>query len=223
MPELSCHPRQSVSLADALSRVLDIGVVILGEATLTVADIDLVYVQLQLVVRTPEGSSVPPVRADSDSGPGSGPGYGSPRGIRATGTQPDTGGFIPRGEPVSAPRPVPRTGPATDQVLALPPLAPLTSVPKGPASAGSGAAPPAPSRREQGLAKLVLALLKLLHDLMEHQALRRVEGGSLSPADVEKLGDALMRQTQEIERLQKEFGLRPEDVNLDLGPLGKLF
>ena len=80
-----------------------------------------------------------------------------------------------------------------------------------------------PRRREQGLAKLVLALLKLLHDLMEHQALRRVEGGSLSPADVEKLGDALMRQTQEIERLQKEFGLRPEDVNLDLGPLGKLF
>ena len=98
-----------------------------------------------------------------------------------------------------------RTGPATDQVLAPPPLAPLTSVPECLASAGSGAAPPAPSRREQGLAKLVLALLKLLHDLMEHQALRRVEGGSLSPADVEKLGDALMRQTQEIERLQREF------------------
>ncbi len=202
MPELSCHPRQSVSLADALSRVLDIGVVVLGEATLTVADIDLVYVQLQLVVRTPEGSPVSPVRADSDSGPGCGPGYG---------------------EPASAPRPVPRTGPAPERLLAQPPLAPLTSVPEGPASAGSGAAPPAPSRREQGLAKLVLALLKLLHDLMEHQALRRVEGGSLSPADIERLGDALMRQTQEIERLQKEFGLRPEDVNLDLGPLGKLF
>lgn len=223
MSELSYHPRQSVSLSDALCRVLDTGVVVLGEVTLSVADIDLVCVALQLVVRSPEGSPVSPVRAASDLGPSSGPGYSEPRGICATGTQPDTGGFIPRGELASAPRPVPWPGPAPERLLAQQPPAPLTSSPEGQASAGSGAVPPAPSRREQGLAKLVLVVLKLLHDLMEHQALRRVEGGSLSPADIEKLGDALMRQTQEIERLQKEFDLRPEDVNLDLGPLGKMF
>lgn len=223
MPELSCHPQRSVSLADALCRLLNTGVVVLGEATLSVADIDLVYIALQLVVCTPDCSPAPPVRAVSDSGPSSCPGYGELRGIRATGAQPDTRGFIPRGEPVRDPRPVPWTGPAPERLLAQQPPTHLTSSPEGQASAASGAAPPASCRREQGLAKLVLALLKLLHDLMEHQALRRVEGGSLSPADIEKLGDALMRQTQEIERLQKEFGLRTEDMNLDLGPLGKLF
>ena len=75
---------------------------------------------------------------------------------------------------------------------------------------------------KNGLGQLVLTLVKLLHELLEKQAIRRMEGGSLSDAEIERLGTALMRQSEEIERLRLEFGLTEEDLNLDLGPLGKL-
>lgn len=75
---------------------------------------------------------------------------------------------------------------------------------------------------KNGLGQLVLTLVKLLHELLERQAIRRIDGGSLSEAEIERLGVTLMRQAQEIERLRKEFGLEEEDLNLDLGPLGKL-
>ncbi len=77
-------------------------------------------------------------------------------------------------------------------------------------------------RVKNGLGQLVLTLVKLLHELLERQAIKRIDGGSLSEGDIEKLGLTLMRQTEEIERLMKEFGLEEEDLNLDLGPLGKL-
>ena len=75
---------------------------------------------------------------------------------------------------------------------------------------------------KNGLGQLVLTLVKVLHELLERQAIRRMESGSLSGQQVERLGFALMQQSQEIERLRKEFGLEEEDLNLDLGPLGKL-
>jgi hypothetical protein len=75
---------------------------------------------------------------------------------------------------------------------------------------------------KNGLGQLVLTLVKLLHELLEKQAVRRMEGGSLSDDEIERLGLALMRQSEEIERLRLEFGLTEEDLNLDLGPLGKL-
>jgi hypothetical protein len=75
---------------------------------------------------------------------------------------------------------------------------------------------------KNGLGQLVLTLVRLLHELLERQAIRRVEAGSLSEQQIERLGLTLMRQAQEIERLRKEFGLEEEDLNLDLGPLGKL-
>ncbi|AOJ71133.1 MULTISPECIES: gas vesicle protein K [Burkholderia] len=74
-----------------------------------------------------------------------------------------------------------------------------------------------------GLAKLVLALMKLLHELLERQALRRIEAGSLNDDEIERLGLALMRQAEEIERLAGQFGFTDADLNLDLGPLGRLF
>jgi hypothetical protein len=79
-----------------------------------------------------------------------------------------------------------------------------------------------PDQVKNGLGQLVLALVKLVHELLERQAIRRIEAGSLSDADSERLGVALMRQAQEIDRLRKEFGLEEEDLNLDLGPLGQL-
>ena len=75
---------------------------------------------------------------------------------------------------------------------------------------------------KNGLGQLVLTLVKLLHELLERQAIRRIEAGSLSDQQIERLGLTLMRQAQEIERLRNEFGLEEDDLNLDLGPLGKL-
>ena len=75
---------------------------------------------------------------------------------------------------------------------------------------------------KNGLGKLVLTLVKLLHELLERQAIRRIDSGSLSDAEIDRLGITLMRQGQEIEKLRKEFNLEDEDLNIDLGPLGKL-
>ncbi len=76
---------------------------------------------------------------------------------------------------------------------------------------------------KNGLGQLVLTVVKLLHELLERQAIRRMEACVLTDAEIERLGVTLMMQAQEIERLRKEFGLEEEDLNLDLGPLGKLF
>ncbi len=78
-----------------------------------------------------------------------------------------------------------------------------------------------PDKVKNGLGQLVLTLVKLLHELLERQAIRRIDSGSLTEEQIERLGLTLMRQAQEIERLRKEFGLEEEDLNLDLGPLGK--
>jgi mRNA-degrading endonuclease toxin of MazEF toxin-antitoxin module len=75
---------------------------------------------------------------------------------------------------------------------------------------------------KNGLGQVVLTLVKLLHELLERQAIRRMDSGSLTDAEVERIGLTLMQQAQTIERLRKEFGLEEEDLNLDLGPLGKL-
>jgi hypothetical protein len=80
-----------------------------------------------------------------------------------------------------------------------------------------------PDQVKNGLGALVLTVVKLLHELLERQALRRIDAGSLSDAQIEKLGLTLMRQADEIDRLRKEFGLEESDLNLDLGPLGQLY
>ncbi|PYY00297.1 MAG: gas vesicle protein K [Acidobacteria bacterium] len=76
---------------------------------------------------------------------------------------------------------------------------------------------------EQGLARLVLSLIELLRKLLERQAIRRMEGGSLADSQIEEMGLALMKLEQKIRELADHFGLRPEDLNLDLGPLGHLW
>ena len=75
---------------------------------------------------------------------------------------------------------------------------------------------------EQGLAKLVLTLIELVRRLLEKQAVRRMEGGDLSPAQIEQLGLALMTLEAKMGELKAQFGLTDEDLNLDLGPLGRL-
>jgi hypothetical protein len=75
---------------------------------------------------------------------------------------------------------------------------------------------------KNGLGQLVLTLVKLLHELLERQAIRRIDSGSLLEEEIERLGFTLMRQSEEIDRLREAFGLEEDDLNLDLGPLGKL-
>ena len=79
-----------------------------------------------------------------------------------------------------------------------------------------------PERLERGLAQLVLTLVELLRQLMERQALRRIEGGTLTAEEVERLGRTFMALAERMEELKREFGLTDEDLNLNLGPLGDL-
>lgn len=79
-----------------------------------------------------------------------------------------------------------------------------------------------PENIEQGLARLVLSLVELLRQVLERQAIRRMEGGSLADNEVEKMGEALMVLEAKIHELAANFGLTPADLNIDLGPLGHL-
>jgi Gas vesicle protein K len=79
-----------------------------------------------------------------------------------------------------------------------------------------------PENVERGLAQLVLTLVELLRQLMERQALRRMEQGTLTDEEVERLGETFMKLEQRMEELKKEFGLEDRDLNLNLGPLGDL-
>jgi hypothetical protein len=80
-----------------------------------------------------------------------------------------------------------------------------------------------PDRLKNGLGQLVLTVIKLLHELLERQAIRRIDAGSLTEEQIERLGITLMGQAEEIDRLRREFGLEEDDLNLDLGPFGRLF
>jgi hypothetical protein len=79
-----------------------------------------------------------------------------------------------------------------------------------------------PESVEKGLVQLVLTLVELLRQLMERQAVRRVEAGGLDDDEVERLGRTLMLLEDRMTELREHFGLEPEDLNLDLGPLGRL-
>ncbi len=79
-----------------------------------------------------------------------------------------------------------------------------------------------PQNVEKGLAKLVLTLIELIRKLMEKQAMRRVEAGSLSEEEIEKLGETLMKLENKMKELKGIFELKDEDLNLNLGPLGDL-
>jgi hypothetical protein len=79
-----------------------------------------------------------------------------------------------------------------------------------------------PENLEKGLAQLVLTVVELLRQLMERQAIRRIEGGTLDDEEVERLGRTFLALANRMEELKDVFGLSDEDLNLDLGPLGNL-
>jgi hypothetical protein len=79
-----------------------------------------------------------------------------------------------------------------------------------------------PETVERGLVQLVLTLVELLRQLMERQAVRRLDAGAMTPEETERVGLTLMLLEKRMAELRDHFGLTPEDLNLDLGPLGRL-
>ena len=76
---------------------------------------------------------------------------------------------------------------------------------------------------DQGLAKLVLTVIELLRKLMEEQAIRRIENGTVTDEQSEKMGETFLKLDEKMIELMEIFDLEPEDLNIDLGPLGSLF
>jgi hypothetical protein len=87
----------------------------------------------------------------------------------------------------------------------------------------AGAAPlrwnPDPADVQKSVAQLVLTIVEFLRKLMERQAIRRMEARTLTPREVEAVGAALMLLEETVRDIGLRFGLLPEDLNLDLGPI----
>ncbi len=79
-----------------------------------------------------------------------------------------------------------------------------------------------PDDVRNGLGRLVLTIVELIRELLERQAIRRMEAGSLTELEVERIGLTFLRLSEQMETLKAAFGLEGQDLNLDLGPLGKL-
>ncbi|MDR3517845.1 MAG: gas vesicle protein K [Azospirillaceae bacterium] len=203
-----------LSLADALDRILYRGVTLQGNVTIGLADVELLYLDVRLLLGSvdalwPDGR--PPVPAIFPR-PSSPPPLHSatlPRETLATGAQPAE---VPPAATASA---ISAGAGFRDQAASWPgadPDQPGTSMPgpntPGPNKPGSSTA--------EGLIRLVLTLVKLLHDVLERQAVRRMEAGHLSATEIENVGAALFAQAEEILRLQRQFGFSDNDLSLDL-------
>jgi len=189
-----------VELAEVLTHVLNKGVVLRGEVMLAVADIDLVKLDLGLLLTAVETAMRYPLAA----GRGADLGLAQPSGDTAA--APSSGSTMESQvvESLPAPRDAPVT-PLAQVAEALPPRLNTD-----------------PDKVENGLAKLVLTLIEVLRKVLEHQAVRRMEGGHLSDAEIEKLGVALLRLNDRMQEMKGIFGLTDEDLQIDLGPLGTL-
>jgi len=195
--DLLGEPR--VELSEVLSHILDKGVVLRGQVMLAVADIDLIRLDLGLLLTAVESAlRLPP------------PGDAGALGLPTT----------PR-SPVST---APSGSTMESQVVES--LAPPGDATVAPLEAVAESLPQRlntdPDKVENGLAKLVLTLIEVLRKVLEHQAVRRMEGGHLSDAEIEKLGVALLRLNDRMQDMKGIFGLTDDDLQIDLGPLGRL-
>lgn len=207
-----------LDLADLLNTVLDRGAVVHGDVTIAVADVDLIRLNLGLLLAAVASTErTHPVTATKSmaatlGSPNLGPrkpGHSAPRDSGAAWVAADPrglGGSEIVTEPFGA-RDVEGLESAT-----------LNSVARGlPERINAD-----PDGVETGLARLVLTLIEVLRKVLEHQAVRRMEGGRLSDEEVEKLGLALSRLDSRMQDLKRVFGLSDEDLQIDLGPLGRL-
>jgi len=188
-----------VDLSEVLSHVLDKGVVLKGEVMLAVADIDLIRLDLGLLLTAVETALRRPRVAGART-----LGLAAPRPPVPPATASGSTMESQVVESLEAPREAPVT-PLETVAEALPPRLNTD-----------------PENVENGLAKLVLTLIEVLRKVLEHQAVRRMEGGHLSDAEIEKLGVALLRLNDRMQDMKGIFGLTDDDLQIDLGPLGRL-
>jgi len=174
------YKNDNVTLVDALDKVLEMGAVINGEIVIRVADVDLVFLGLRLILTSIS-------RAEEMSGKS----FSDPD----KELTPEDIEYIERLQ-----REIKKTEENIPKII----------------NANS------PRETEQGLAKLVLTLVELIRRLMEKEAFRRVKKGTLSPAEIQKLGLSLKAVKKKIEEIKAVFGIEDEELNLDLGPLGNL-
>jgi hypothetical protein len=195
----SALSRPQQDLSDLLDRTLGAGVVLAGDVTLSLADVELVYLNLRALlasVATLEAHGIPVAR---HGGRGVEPGPG-PLPARDGGAAP--GATLSDKSQRSVKH-------VSEAATNEPPD--VVDVPAGPTRDGD--------RLERGLAQLVLTVVELLRKLMEKQALRRVEAGSLAPEQVERLGLAFERLEAQIAELKERLDFDDDDLTLRLGPL----
>jgi hypothetical protein len=189
-----------VELSEVLNHILDKGVVLKGEVMLAVADIDLIKLDLGLLLSAVETAMRAPRVGGARTLGLASPGLESRRVQAASGSTMESQVV----ESLDAP------GGAI--------VTPLETVAESlPQRLNTD-----PDKVENGLAKLVLTLIEVLRKVLEHQAVRRMEGGHLSDAEIEKLGIALLRLNDRMQDMKGIFGLTDDDLQIDLGPLGKL-
>ena len=199
---------QRFTLLELLDRLLDKGAMVKGEVLLSVADIDLVYLNLGLLL-----SSVKSVVATYDqkevlSWRSFSPSDDSLDVPELTTSSEDAARLIDTNSSSDQEEALARTVPATSDDARDHYLAPKASID--------------PKNVEKGLARLVLTLIDLIRKLMEKQAIRRIDAGQLHAEEIERVGDTFLQLDERMEQLKKTFGLNDEDLNLDLGPLGDL-
>jgi hypothetical protein len=183
---LPSPPEAPSSLADVLDRILHRGVSLEGNLTIGVADVDLLCLDLRVLL------------ASIDTIWPEGPSHLS---------------ITP--SPLTEPPPPVRPLPSSPVSMSAPvPMA--DSVDPGEIAEPQRGPPASPTSRADGLVQLVLTLVKLLHEVLERQAVRRMSAGRLTPAQIENVGSALLAQTLEIERLRRHFGFAERDLTLKL-------
>ena len=194
-PDLS---DEQIELADVLNTALDKGVILHGDVTLAVADVDLIKLNLGLLLAALETVDRP----------------------RLSGEQPEGGASAVARQTLADALGAPTFGcrHSGNEEVPSPTAPPLNAVARGlPERINAD-----PTRVESGLARLVLTLIEVLRKVLEHQAVRRMDGGKLSAADVERLGLALSKLNDRMGELKQVFGLSDDDLQIDLGPLGHL-
>jgi hypothetical protein len=193
---------ERLELAEVLSHLLDKGVVLRGEVMLAVADIDLVRLDLGLLLTAVEN-----VISRGGGSAARMPASARPRSVAEV-----SSGSTMESQTMES-QVVDSLHAPSDATVA-----PLETVAEG--------LPPRlntdPDKVENGLAKLVLTLIEVLRKVLEHQAVRRMEGGHLSDAEVERLGVTLLRLNDRMQEMKGIFGLTDDDLQIDLGPLGRL-
>lgn len=228
MSEALLVESKPATLLDLLDRLLDKGVAISGRVLISIADIDLVYLNLKLLL-----ASVETVEREAEKQQKT---VGSQESAVRTQGKIPRGGFInPAVIPAQAGIRLERDPrfreddisknhpPSTHQSRVTNP-SPRASFFSSPSSTSQphGKLKIDPKKAQKDLAKLLLTIAELLRRLMERQGIKRMDGGSLNAWQIEQLGVGLMALENTMKDLKKSFGLKDKDLNLNLGPLGEL-